>query len=43
MKIKRDDSVARFFTHFRGNLLTCGRHSLVSETQNEIVELPCEG
>ena len=36
-KIKIDDSVARFFTHFGGNLLTCGRRSLVSETHNEIV------
>ena len=38
-----DDGVARFFTRFEGNLficwlvLTCGRRSLVSETQNEIV------
>ena len=40
IKIKMDDGVARFFTRFGGNLfyfLTCGRHSLVSETQNEIV------
>ena len=37
MKIKMDDDIARFFTRFRGNLLTCGRRSLVSETQNEIV------
>ena len=36
-KKKMDDSFARFFTCFRGNLLTCGRRSLVSETQNEIV------
>ena len=36
-KIKMDDGVTRFFTRFRGNLLTCGRRSLVSETQNEIV------
>ena len=36
-KIKMDDGVARFFTRFGGNLLTCGRRSLVSETQNEIV------
>ena len=39
-KIKMDDGVARFFTRFGGfvYLLTCGgRHSLVSETQNEIV------
>ena len=35
IKIKMYDGVARFFTRFRGNLLTCGR--LVSETQNEIV------
>ena len=36
LKIKMDDVVARFFTRFGGNLLTCGRRSLVSETQNEI-------
>ena len=36
-KIKMHDGVARFFTRFGGNLLTCGRRSLVSETQNEIV------
>ena len=36
-KIKMDDGVARFFTRFRGNLITCGRRILVSETQNEIV------
>ena len=36
-KIKMDDGVARFFTRFGWNLLTCGRRSLVSETQNEIV------
>ena len=39
-KIKMDDGVARFFTRFGGEfvyLLTCGRRSLVSETQNEIV------
>ena len=36
-KIKMDDGVARFFTRFGGNLLTCGRRNLVSETQNEIV------
>ena len=45
-KIKMDDGVARFFTRFGGGggwggefvyLLTCGRRSLVSETQNEIV------
>ena len=35
-KIKMDDGVARFFTRFV-YLLTCGRRSLVSETQNEIV------
>ena len=44
IKINMDDCVARFFTRFGGNLLTCGRRSLVSETQNEmLVELPCEG
>ena len=37
IKIQMDDGVARFFTCFGGNLLTCGRHSLVSGTQNEIV------
>ena len=40
IKIKKDDGVARFFTRFGGNLfylLTCGRRSLVSGTQNEIV------
>ena len=40
IKIKMDDGVARFFTRFGGNLfilLTCGRRSLVSEIQNEIV------
>ena len=40
IKIKMDHGVARFFTRFGGNiinLLTCGRHSLVSGTQNEIV------
>ena len=40
-KKKMDDGVARFFTRFGGNLfqylLTCGRRSLVSGTQNEIV------
>ena len=36
-KIKMDDGVTRFFTFFGGNLLTCGRCSLVLETQNEIV------
>ena len=40
IKIKMDDGVARFFTRFVGiflNLLTCGRRSLVSGSQNEIV------
>ena len=37
IKIKIVDGVARFFAHFGGNLLTCGKRSLVSETQNEIV------
>ena len=41
IKIKMDDSVARFFSRFGGIfnffLLTCGRRSLVSGTQNEIV------
>ena len=40
IKIKMDDSVARFFTRFGREfvyLLTCGRRSLVSGTQNEIV------
>ena len=39
IKIKMDDGVARFFIRFGGKLfylLTCGRRSLVSETQNEI-------
>ena len=37
-KIKMDDGVARFFTRREFvYLLTCGRRSLVSETQNEIV------
>ena len=36
-KIKMDAGVARFFTCFGEYLLTCGRRSLVSETQNEIV------
>ena len=40
IKIKMDDSLRREFVY----LLTCGRRSFVSETQNEIVvELPCEG
>ena len=34
---KGDDSIARYFTCFLGNLLTCGRRSLVSGIQNEIV------
>ena len=39
IKIKMNDGVTRFFTCFREffYLLTCGRHSLVLETQNEIV------
>ena len=40
IKIKMDDGVARFLTPFGGKffyLLTCGRRSLVSENQNEIV------
>ena len=39
IKLKKDDGVARFFTRFGGifYLLTCGRRSLVSGTQNEIV------
>ena len=40
-KIKMDDGIARFFTDSLRRefvyLLTCGRCSLVSETQNEIV------
>jgi len=39
-EIKMDDGVARFFTCFRGiffYLVTCGRSSLVSGTQNEVV------
>ena len=36
-KIKMDDGVARFFTRFGGNLLTCGRRSLLLDTQNETV------
>ena len=39
IKIKMDDDVARFFTRFGGiyfYLLTCGRRSLVSGTQNEL-------
>ena len=38
-EIKMDGGVVRFFTCFGGNLLTCGRRSLVSGTQNEIVTL----
>ena len=38
---KMDDGVVRFFTRFGGNiniyLLTCGRRSLVSGTQNDII------
>ena len=41
IKIKMDEGVARFFTRFGGilyfYLLTCGRRSLVSGTQNDIV------
>ena len=45
MKIKMDDGVARFFNRSGGKgggggfvyLLTCGRRSVVLETQNEIV------
>ena len=40
IKIKMDDGVARCFTRFGGSffhLLTCGRRSLVSGTQNDIV------
>ena len=39
-KIKMDDGVARFFTSLRRGfvyLLTCGRRSLVSGTQKEMV------
>ena len=36
IKIKMDDGVTRFFTHFASEG-TCGRRSLVSGTQNEIV------
>ena len=39
-KRKIDDGVARYFTRFGKivfNLLTCGRRSLVSGTQNDIV------
>ena len=37
---KMDDGVARYFTRLGGifvNLLTCGRHSIDSGTQNDIV------
>ena len=40
IKMKMDNGVARFLHSFRREfvyLLTCGRRSLVSETQNEIV------
>ena len=40
IKIKMADSVTRFFTRFRVlcvYLLTCGRHSLVLGTHNEVV------
>ena len=37
IKIKMDDGVTWFFTRFGGNLLTCGRCSLLSGTLNEIV------
>ena len=40
IKIKMEDGVARFFNRFGGiffYLLTCGRRSLVSGTQNERV------
>ena len=30
IKIKMNEGVARFFSGFEGNLLTCGRRSLVS-------------
>ena len=38
IKIKMDDGVVRFCSLWREFVyfLTCGRHSLVSETQNEI-------
>ena len=35
-EIKIDDIVARYLTRFEGNLLACGRHSLVSGTQNDM-------
>ena len=35
---KMDDGIARYFTRFGGNLcVCCGRRSLVSGTQNDIV------
>ena len=34
---RKDDGIARYFTRFGGNLLTCGRRSLVSGTQNDVV------
>ena len=41
IKIKTDDGVARYFTRLRYifiyYLLTCGRRSLVSGIQNDIV------
>ena len=41
IKIKTDDGFSRFLPRFGGNasfyLFTCGRPSLVSGTQNEIV------
>ena len=40
IKIKMNDGVARYFTRFGGivlYLLTCGRRSRVSGTQNDIV------
>ena len=37
IQIQMDYSVARFFTRFGGIVFICGRRSLVSGTQNEIV------
>ena len=40
IKLKMDDGVVRFFNHFEGifiYFLTCGRLSLVSGTQNDVV------
>ena len=40
IKIKLDDGVARFFTRFGGicfSFVDCGRRSLVSGTQNDVV------